>query len=138
MKQSDGLGTQREPCKKTNDLFHFRRFWVKNRRHSQKYFISHENCYLYRSTRRKLLLLIESSEETIAILGDRWWPQTAKQDGDRISKQFVCNIWKKRNECPNVGGVSIRNRSRNGAPSRKGWVVNGQMTKASNKLVRPP
>ena len=28
---------------------------------------------------------LESSEETIAILGDRWWPQTAKQDGDRIS-----------------------------------------------------
>ena len=28
----------------------------------------------------------ESSEKTIAILGDRWWPQTAKQDGDRISK----------------------------------------------------
>ena len=34
---------------------------------------------------------LESSEKTIAILGDRWWPQTAKQDGDRISKQFVCN-----------------------------------------------
>ena len=33
-------------------------------------------------------LLIESSEETIAILGDRWWPQTAKQDGDRINEQF--------------------------------------------------
>ena len=32
---------------------------------------------------------------------------------------------------PNVGGVSIR--SRNGAPSLKGCVVNGQMTKASNK-----
>ena len=31
---------------------------------------------------------IESSEETIAILGDRWWPQNAKQDGDRIRKQF--------------------------------------------------
>ena len=31
---------------------------------------------------------LESSEKTIAILGDRWWPQTAKQDGDRISKQF--------------------------------------------------
>ena len=31
----------------------------------------------------------ESSEKTIAILRDRWWPQTAKQDGDRImSKQF--------------------------------------------------
>ena len=37
----------------------------------------------------------ESNEKTIAILGDRWWPQTAKQDGDRISKQFLCNIWKK-------------------------------------------
>ena len=31
----------------------------------------------------------------------------------------------------NVGGVS--NRSRNGAPLRKGCVVNGPMTKASNK-----
>ena len=69
---------------------------------------------------------LESSEKTIAILGDRWWPQTAKQDGDGISKQFLCNIWKKRNERQNVGGVSIR--SRNGAPSRKGCVVNGQMT----------
>ena len=74
---------------------------------------------------------LESSEKTTAILGDRWWPQTAKQDGDRISKQFLCHVWKKRNERPNVGGVSIR--SRNGAPSRKGCVGNGQMTKASNK-----
>ena len=74
---------------------------------------------------------LESSEKTIAILGDRWWPQTAKQDGDRMSKQFLCNIWKKRNERPNVGDASIS--SRNGAPSRKGRVVNGQMTKASNK-----
>ena len=31
---------------------------------------------------------LESSEKTIAILGDRWWPQTTKQDGDRISKSF--------------------------------------------------
>ena len=79
---------------------------------------------------------LESSEKTIAILGDRWWPQTVKQDGDRISRHLVCNIWKKRNECPDVGVVSIR--SRNGAPSRKGCVVNGQMTKVSNKRVRPP
>ena len=44
---------------------------------------------------------------------------------------FFCQsiIWKKRNERPNVGGVSIR--SRNGAPSRKGCVVSGQMV--SNK-----
>ena len=48
---------------------------------------------------------LESCQEMIAILGDRWWPQTAKQDGDRISKQFPRNIWKKRNERPNVGGV---------------------------------
>ena len=48
---------------------------------------------------------LESSEKTIAILGDRWWPQTTKQDGDRISEQFLCSIWKKRNERPNVGGV---------------------------------
>ena len=74
---------------------------------------------------------LESSEKTIAILGDIWWPQTTKPDGDRISKQFPCSIWKKCTERPNVGGVSIR--SRNGAPSRKGCVANDQMTKASNK-----
>ena len=45
-----------------------------------------------------------NSEKTMAILGDRW-PQTAKQQGDKISKKFLCKIWKKRNERPNVGGV---------------------------------
>ena len=79
---------------------------------------------------------LDSSEKTIAILGDRWWPQTAKQDGDRISKPFLRNIRKKRNERPNVGDFSIS--SRNGAPSRKGCVVNGQITKASNKSLRSP
>ena len=78
---------------------------------------------------------LERSEKTIAILEDRWWPQVAKQDGDGVSKQFLCNMWKKRNERRNVGGVSVR--SRNGAPSRKRCVVNGQM-KASNNRVRPP
>ena len=34
------------------------------------------------------------------------------------------------------GGVSTR--SRNGAPSRRGCVVNGRVTKASNKLVPSP
>ena len=70
---------------------------------------------------------LDSSEKTIAILADKWWPQTAKQG---ISKKFPCAIWKKRNERPNVGGVSVR--SRNGAPSRKRRVVNGQITKTSN------
>ena len=32
---------------------------------------------------------LDSSEKTIVILEDRWWPQTAKQDGDRIYKQTV-------------------------------------------------
>ena len=50
---------------------------------------------------------------------------------DKISEQFLCSIWEKRNERLNVGGVSIRNR--NGAQSRKGCVVNGQTTKACNK-----
>ena len=79
-------------------------------------------------------LLIDSSEKTIATLGDRRWLQAAKQGGDRIRANSVYVtyfVWKQRNERPTVGGVSIR--SRNGAPSRKGCVVNGQMTKASNK-----
>ena len=29
---------------------------------------------------------LDSSEKTIAILGDRWWPYAAKQEGDKISK----------------------------------------------------
>ena len=74
---------------------------------------------------------LESSEKTIAILGGRWWPQTAKQDGDRIRHQFLCSIWKKRNERPKVVGVSIR--SKNGPPFRKGCVINGEMTRASSK-----
>ena len=76
---------------------------------------------------------LESSEKTIDILGDRWWPQAAKQDGDRISKQFLRSTWKKRDECPNVGGRCVSIRSRNSAPSRKECAVNGQMNKASNK-----
>ena len=35
---------------------------------------------------------LESSEKTIAILGDRWWPQTATEDEDGISKLFLCHI----------------------------------------------
>ena len=75
--------------------------------------------------------ILDNSEKTIAILRDRRWPQKAKQEGNKINKKFVCNKWKKHNERQNVGGVFIR--SRNGAPSRKGCVVNDQMSKASNK-----
>ena len=37
--------------------------------------------------------------------------------GIGYANSFYENKWKKRNECPNVGGVSIG--SRNGAPSRR-------------------
>ena len=73
---------------------------------------------------------LDIREKTIAILGDRLWPQMAKQDGDKICKRFLCNIWKKCNDRLNVEGTSIR--SINGAPSRKGRVVNSHTTKASN------
>ena len=32
---------------------------------------------------------LDISEKTIAILGHRWWPQTAKQEGDTISIKFL-------------------------------------------------
>ena len=38
---------------------------------------------------------LDSSEKTIAIPGDRCWPQTAKQQGDKINKkQVMCNMKK--------------------------------------------
>ena len=51
---------------------------------------------------------LDSREKTIAILGDRWWPQTTKQEGDIISNIAVRNTLKKRNNGPNVGGASTR------------------------------
>ena len=33
---------------------------------------------------------LESGEETIAIIGDRWWSHTAKQEGEKIWKTFLC------------------------------------------------
>ena len=53
------------------------------------------------------LCRLESSEKKIAILGDRWWPQTAKHDEGRISTQLLCTIWKKRNDRPKMLEVSL-------------------------------
>ena len=50
---------------------------------------------------------------------------------------------KQRDDPPNAGGVSIivegavLSRCRNGASSRKGCVVDGQITKATNMCTRP-
>ena len=55
---------------------------------------------------------------------------------DKTSKKVVFfKAGKKRNGCPNVGGDPIR--SRNGVPSRKGCVVNGQMTQAKTSEYPP-
>ena len=56
--------------------------------------------------------------------------------GTRQAKRSYVTYGKIRNRRPNVAGVSIK--TRNGAPSRKGRVVNGQMTEASNKMSTPP
>ena len=57
--------------------------------------------------------------------------ETAK--AGKISKKFLCNLWEKqRHEYPTNGGASSRSGD-GAAPSRKGCVVNGQMTKATNK-----
>ena len=64
---------------------------------------------------------VDSTEKTVAILGDGWWPQVAKQEGGKTRKKHRCTIWIQRNERPTVGGVSIR--SRNSVPSRKECVA---------------
>ena len=73
----------------------------------------------------------DSSENAIAILGDRWWPQAAKQEGDKISNKFLCSIRKQRNERPNIGGASTRRTVLR--PERDACVVNGPMTKQQMK-----
>ena len=32
---------------------------------------------------------VDSGEKTIAIIGDRWWPQTAEQGGDEICRRLL-------------------------------------------------
>ena len=53
-----------------------------------------------------------------------------EKDGDRISKRFYV-VYRRRVMSAQMLKVSIR--SKNGDPSQKRCVVNGQMTKASNK-----
>ena len=55
-----------------------------------------------------------------------------KQQGDTTRKTFLrVKYLKKRKERPNVAGVSVR--SRTAAPLRKGCIVDGHISKASNK-----
>ena len=62
---------------------------------------------------------------------------TNGQAGRGQDKQTVLrNMWKKRAERPKE--VCLLGIETDCAPSQKGWVVNGRMTKASNKLIRLP
>ena len=70
----------------------------------------------------------DSSENTIAILGDRWWPQAARQEGDKISKTFLYG-----NNVVRAQLLEVSIRCRDGAPSRKGCVVYGHLAKANSK-----
>ncbi|CAM9301422.1 unnamed protein product [Sphacelaria rigidula] len=75
---------------------------------------------------------LDSSGKTMAVLEKIWWLQMAIQDRGKMCKRF-CVKYKRnvRNEHRHVGGASIR--SRDGARSRRGCIVNGQTTKTSNK-----
>ena len=48
---------------------------------------------------------LDNSEKTIAALGDRWWPQKTKQEGDKISK--ITNVIYEKKVVASVGGVSV-------------------------------
>ena len=52
-------------------------------------------------------MALGSDGKAIAVLGNRWWPQAAKKQGDItiIVKSFFVTMEKQRNERPNVGGV---------------------------------
>ena len=63
---------------------------------------------------------------------------TKDETGRGFGKRNVYVIYGENEMSARMLEVSLFCTSRNGAPSRKGCVVNGQMTKASNKRVRPP
>ena len=76
--------------------------------------------------------MLDGGEKTIAILGDGWWPQTAKQEGDKKYKKLVVMYRRKVLSAQVVESISI---SRNGAPSRKKWS-NG-LRQATNERATP-
>lgn len=42
--------------------------------------------------------------KTVVVLGDGWWPPTAKQDGDKVCERFLSNVRKECRERPDVRG----------------------------------
>lgn len=51
-------------------------------------------------------------------------------------ESFLCYVLQERNKHPDVGGVPIG--SRNSAPSRKGFVVNGHMRRQQRRMLALP
>ena len=74
---------------------------------------------------------LESSEKTIAILGDRWWPQTAKQNGDRIGEQFYV-VYRKSVMSAQMLEVSLSGVATVLRLERNAWSM-VQTTKASSR-----
>ena len=58
---------------------------------------------------------LDSSEKTITILGDRWWPQAAKQEGCTTRKKTLVLYGNNVMSAQLLGLSSIRDRD--GAPS---------------------
>ena len=73
--------------------------------------------------------------KTIAIVIDRWSPQTTKQDGDRTNRHFPCDIWTKRIELLNVEEVSTK--SRNGVLrlQRDAWSMVYRLKQAGHEYA---
>ena len=61
----------------------------------------------------------------------------ASQDGDRIRKQFLCNIWMKLSERPNVGDVSIKSRTVLSL-ERATWLMAKRPKRATKEYPAPP
>ena len=59
------------------------------------------------------------------------------QDKNGVLGALISPLVQKRNERPDVGSVSIT-RTRKGAPSRKGRMVNGQVTQDKQQMSTPP
>ena len=81
---------------------------------------------------------LESSEKTIVILGDKWWPQTAKQGGDRIRKQFLCNVCGRSvmsAQTLEVSPLGVRTLL---LLERDTWSMAKWLRKATNEYAPPP
>lgn len=66
---------------------------------------------------------------TIAMLRDRWWPQMAKKEVGCV--RGCCVMYGRNEMIAQKAEISFRNRD--GAPSHRGWLFSGQMTKVRNE-----